>query len=393
MPHRIGILGGTFDPPHDAHVRIARAVFDADLVDEVIVVPAGDPWQKPDVTDAAHRLAMTRLAFADVAGCSVSDIEVERAGATYAIDTLTALGAPDVELRYIVGSDTLARLDTWHRIDDVADRCDFLVVPRPGADVGAPPIPNLVWTQVPMEPVELASTDIRDSLAAGGPRPRQLSDPVWNYIVANRLYGVVHSTLRRPLLTAGFTLLAAVAVLLSVFTLAANGVFFTRTTTEPALASGWVAIGVRAPESAGGVVTALPIGGARVDLQPLQLPAATDALRLNDVGGLADAVGSALQRPMTGALIFDRLAFAGLVDGVDGIDVANGHLDGIAAADYVLRDDSGVHLYAALHALLAELPTNEQKLTGLVRSLGSALKSTDGAATVVRWLEFWQSRL
>ena len=88
MPRRLGILGGTFDPPHAAHVDIARAVLAADLVDEVVVIPAGDPWQKSDVSSAADRLAMTRLAFAGVPHCSVSDIEVRRAGATYAVDTI-----------------------------------------------------------------------------------------------------------------------------------------------------------------------------------------------------------------------------------------------------------------------------------------------------------------
>lgn len=391
MLRRVGLLGGTFDPPHAAHVAIARAVLAADLVDEVVVIPTGDPWQKSDVTSAADRLAMTRLAFEGEPRCSVSDIEVERSGSTYAIDTLTALTSPDVELRYIIGSDTLAALDTWHRITDVVRLCDFLVVERPGAAIDAPPISQLQFSVVPMDPIDLASTDLRDNLLAGAPRPRVVSDAVWQYIVAHHLYGVQHSKLRRPLLTVGFAVLAAVAVLLSLFTLASSGVFVTR--TESKLSSGWVAIGVRAPESRGGVVTVLPVGGPTAEVQPLRNEAANNALRINDVQALDEAVGGELRRPMAGAMILDRLAFAGLVDGVDGVEIEGQHFNGIAAADYVLADPNGRHLHAALTALLAELPTDESKLTGLVRSLGSALKGTAGATTVVRWLEFWQTHL
>ena len=393
MPRRIGILGGTFDPPHAAHVRIVQSVLAAGLVDELLVIPAGDPWQKQDVSPATDRLAMARLAFVGIERCSVADLEVRRSGPTYAIDTLTALAGPDIELRYIVGADAFANLDTWTRIDEVVQICEFLVVGRPGSDIVAPAIPNLQWQQIPMPPINIASSDVRDALRAGAPRPRQLSDDVWRYIVEHRLYGVAHSTLRRPLLTTAIALLAAVAVLVSGTTLAARGVFFTRSATEPELASGWVAVGVRAPESAGGVVTAIPFGGPRVDVQPLELPAATAALSLNDVDGLEAAVGTSMQRPMTGAIIFDRLAFAGIVDGVDGIDVPAGHLDGMRAADYVLADATGQHLYVALRALLAALPTDQQKLSGLVRSLGSAMKSTDSASTVSQWLGFWQRRL
>lgn len=393
MVHRVGLLGGTFDPPHAAHVAIAKAVLDADLVDEVLVIPAGDPWQKPDVTAAHHRLAMTRSAFAATPHCRVSDLEVERSGSTYAFDTLTSLTAEDVQLRYIVGSDTLATVDTWHRITDVVRLCDFLVVPRPGSPVESPPISQLHFTVVPMDALDLSSTDVRDALIAGGPRPGSIPDSVWSYIVTHQLYGVQHSTLRRPLLTVGFGVLAAVAVLLSVFTLARTGVFETRADSPQRIASGWVAIGVRAPESQGGVVTVIPVGGPTAVVQPLRNDRAGNALRINDVQALQDAVGSALQRPMAGSVIFDRLAFAGLVDAVDGIDVDGTRLDGIAAADYVLADPYGRHLYIALTALLRELPTDEPKLTGLVRSLGSALKGTAGAGTVVQWLEFWQQHL
>lgn len=393
MHRRVGLLGGTFDPPHAAHVAIARAVLAADLVDEVVVLPAGDPWQKDDAAPAADRLAMARAAFAGEAKCSVSDIEVLRSGATYAHDTLRALTGNDVDLRYIIGSDTLALLPTWRAIDEVVSLCDFLVVERPGYPLAEPAIRGLRFSRVPMSPVDLSSTDVRDGLRAGGPRPRGIADSVWRYIVEHRLYGVQHSTLRRPFLTIGFAVLAAAAVLLSVFALAANGVFLTTPASSAQLSSGWVVIGVRAPQSQGGVVTVLPVGGPSAEVQPLRLADAVRALQRNDADELETAVQQALQRPMAGAVILDRLAFAGLVDGVDGIKIDGARIDGIAAADFVLSDPSGRNLYTALNALLVELPSDEEQLTGLVRSLGSALKGTDGAGTIVRWLEFWQTHL
>lgn len=393
MPRRVGLLGGTFDPPHAAHLAIARAVLAADLVDEVVVVPAGDPWQKSDVTPARHRLAMAQAMFEDEPHCTVSPIEIDRAGSTYAIDTLQSLVSPDVQLRYIVGSDTWSTLNTWHRIDAVAGLCDFLVVERPGYPIADPPIVALRYTVVPTPPLDLASTDVRNDLLAGGSQPRSVPDAVWQVIVRNHLYGVRRSTLRRPLLTLGWGVLAAVAVLTSVSMLVANGVFVTRADPPAQIASGWVAIGVRAPESRGGVVTVLPVGGPTAQLQPLRTDAANDALRINDVQRLRHVVGDALQRPMAGSIILDRLAFAGLVDGVDGIDINGRRCNGIEAADYVLVDPYGRHLYVALQALLQRLPEDEQKLAGLVRSLGSALKGTAGATTVVQWLEFWQTHL
>lgn len=220
------------------------------------------------------------------------------------------------------------------------------------------------------------------------------------------------STLRRPLITLGVMVMSLLVVLLSMFTLIKRGTFLTDV-TEEGPASGWVAIGVRAPESAGGVVTVLSVGGPSLSVQPLRIDAATDAMSINDAEGLNSAIATALQRPMAGSIIFDRLAFAGLVDAVNGIDVTLNHaltvhrvdgsvdvfepgkqtLDGIAASTYALSDPTGVRLHTCINALLQELPTDHDRLTGLVRSLGAAMRATTSAATVVSWLEFWESRL
>lgn len=188
---RIGLLGGTFDPPHTGHVGMARAALKAGLVDEVLVIPAGDPWQKATYANADDRLTMARLAFQDEPYCIVHDIETRRSGPTYAIDTLEIMASPDLEMHYVIGSDTLAQLPTWRRIDDVAKLCTFLVVRRPGTTVTPPEIPGLRVEVVPSSSMLEASRDIRAELAGATARPGGLPDEVWEYIVRHRLYGAI----------------------------------------------------------------------------------------------------------------------------------------------------------------------------------------------------------
>ena len=187
---RVGLLGGTFDPPHAAHVAMARAALLAGLVDEVIVIPAGDPWQKPGTTAAAHRLAMARLAFADEPYCIVDDLEVRRDGPSYAIDTTEVLDSPHLELHWIIGSDTLAMLPTWHRIDDLVRRCPFLVVRRPGTTLSPPDLPGLRIEAVPSDEMIEASTDLRARIGRTHERPTGVDARVWQYILDHALYGV-----------------------------------------------------------------------------------------------------------------------------------------------------------------------------------------------------------
>lgn len=220
------------------------------------------------------------------------------------------------------------------------------------------------------------------------------------------------STIRRPLITVGVTIMVALVVLLSAFTLLARGTFTSSRITDT-LPSGWVAVGVRAPASAGGVLALLPVGGPTVSLQSLENKAAADAIARNDPNGLSQVIADATSRPMAGAVVLDRLALAALVDVVGGVRVdvraaftwsSTGSeggtvqpgpqtLRGIAAATYALSEPSGAALRDVLAPLLHALPTEHHALIGIVRSLGMSMRATVSAATVVRWVEFWQSRL
>lgn len=168
---RVGLLGGTFDPPHIGHLVAAVSVRDALHLDAVWLVPAGDPWQKRDrvITPARHRLEMCRAAVAGIPGLAVSAVEVERSGPTYSIDTVTALLAedPDLDVVLVLGRDAAAGIPTWHRYEELLGLCTFAVVDR----TDAPPVPELPGATieaVAMPRVDVSSTAVRATLAAGG---------------------------------------------------------------------------------------------------------------------------------------------------------------------------------------------------------------------------------
>ena len=134
---KIGILGGTFDPIHEGHLLIAESARVCLHLDKVIFIPAGRPWLKSDrrVTSPGHRLAMVELAIRDNPHFEVSDIEIERPGPTYTVDTLSELRrsmAEGTELYLILGMDSIRELVRWHRPDLIFEMCVVVAVSRPG---------------------------------------------------------------------------------------------------------------------------------------------------------------------------------------------------------------------------------------------------------------------
>ncbi|HSM45496.1 MAG TPA: nicotinate-nucleotide adenylyltransferase [Acidimicrobiia bacterium] len=184
---RTGILGGTFDPIHVAHLHTAECALHQAGLDRVLVIPAGDPWQKSgrEVTGGAHRLEMCRLAVEGVQGLEVDLRELDRNGPTYTIDTLGTF-PEDEELFLILGSDSLAGIRTWQRWEEILDRVTILEAPRPGAPRGVGT--DLGAMQLDMGLLEISSSDIRGRIASGEPYRYLVTGPVFGYIEVTNLY-------------------------------------------------------------------------------------------------------------------------------------------------------------------------------------------------------------
>ena len=199
MAGRLGVLGGTFDPPHRMHLRVAAAAREALDLPRVLFVPAGDPWRKADrsVTAAAHRLTMTRRAIAADPAFACSDMEIRRPGPSQALATLEALRAQGwTALWFILGSDALLDLPHWHQPARLIATARLAVVVRPGAELGRTDLEALVpglagrvdWLRLSPDP--LSASDVRARLAAGRPAGADLPPAVAGYIRRHGLYGV-----------------------------------------------------------------------------------------------------------------------------------------------------------------------------------------------------------
>ncbi|HEY8527521.1 MAG TPA: nicotinate-nucleotide adenylyltransferase [Acidimicrobiales bacterium] len=192
MGERLGIFGGTFDPPHVGHLVTAVNVRYELQLDRVLLVVNDQPWQKigtRDITPAEDRFAMVESAVGNVEGLEASRIEIERGGMSYTADTLAQLQEedPDRELFVILGSDAAQGLPTWERADEVRERAAIVVVERPGSGEGEPP-PGWSWKRVEVPRLEVSSTDLRARVADGRPLDYLLTPEVIETIRARGLY-------------------------------------------------------------------------------------------------------------------------------------------------------------------------------------------------------------
>lgn len=169
-PRRIGVFGGTFDPPHIGHLVAALDARQVLALDEVLMVVANGPWQKVGgrhISDAADRLAMVEAAVDGADGLVASDLEIRRGGLSYTADTLAALhrSEPDAELFLILGNDAAAGFSTWDRHDEVAGQAHLVVVDRPGTPT--PMDDGFDWTRIDIPELEISSTELRQRVADG----------------------------------------------------------------------------------------------------------------------------------------------------------------------------------------------------------------------------------
>lgn len=194
-----GIFGGTFDPIHVAHLAVAEAARDTFGLRRVVFIPAGQPPHKPGrlITAIEHRLAMVEAAIATNQAFEVSRIEVERAGPSYTVDTLVALGEADrrEHLALILSAESYSELSTWHEPRRILDLADLIVTPRGGY---AEPDPALVPSQFPDSPaavafldgphIRLSASEIRERAASGRSVRYLVPDAVAAYIGDHGLY-------------------------------------------------------------------------------------------------------------------------------------------------------------------------------------------------------------
>lgn len=198
----IGLFGGTFDPVHAGHLAVIRAASAALKLDELRVLPAGDPWQKSAraIAPAEHRVAMLKLGLADIEGVVLDTRELRRTGPTYTIDTLTELRSElglQCALIWLIGSDAFSRISTWHRADELLLLAHFAVVQRRG-DAGTQTVfdpierarstANGCTVALPIEAPNVSSTDIRSRVARSESIRGLTADSVCDYIQAHSLY-------------------------------------------------------------------------------------------------------------------------------------------------------------------------------------------------------------
>jgi nicotinate-nucleotide adenylyltransferase len=197
---RIGVFGGAFDPPHNAHIALAQAALAQFSLDRLYVVPTGQAWHKARALSApAHRLAMTRLAFEDMPRVVVDGREIQRAGPTFTIDTLQALQAenPQAQIYLFIGADQFAAFRQWHRWQDILEIAIICIADRTQSvltqtqfDAYAGSEHRFSRLELPLMPV--SATQIRQLMASGeataGAIAQLVPEPVARYISLNQLY-------------------------------------------------------------------------------------------------------------------------------------------------------------------------------------------------------------
>ncbi len=185
---KVGLLGGSFDPIHRGHLRLAALAREALGLERVLLVPAGrPPHRAAPAGDAFDRYAMTALAAAGDPALLPCPLELQRPGPSYTVDTLEALGAgaAGAEFFLLLGADAAALLPTWHRADRVRELARVAVVGRPGREAAALPEGTL---SLPTTGLDVSSSAIRADVRAGRDVRALVGDGVADYIAKRRLY-------------------------------------------------------------------------------------------------------------------------------------------------------------------------------------------------------------
>jgi nicotinate-nucleotide adenylyltransferase len=181
----IGILGGTFDPVHNAHLAMARAALEHLKLDKVLFIPTGPTrYRTPAIASGEDRVAMLRLALEGEPRFAIDTRELRSGASGYTVDTLKALKSElaDSELHLLIGADQYEKLATWHRPDAIQRLARIAVFGRPGVRI------DESVKQVPMEPMPVSASDIRARAERGEDLAGLVPAAVANYIARRRLY-------------------------------------------------------------------------------------------------------------------------------------------------------------------------------------------------------------
>jgi nicotinate-nucleotide adenylyltransferase len=183
----IGILGGTFDPVHNAHLAMAGAALRALPLESVVFVPTGDPgYRTAPVASAAHRVAMLKLALAGEPRYRIDERELAPGASGYTVDTLKSLRAElgaKMAFYFLMGADQFEKLPSWHRPEELRKLARVALFARPGFETGDKDVQI-----VPMRPMPISASDIRQRAARGEDLSAMVPPVVANYIRTHQLY-------------------------------------------------------------------------------------------------------------------------------------------------------------------------------------------------------------
>jgi nicotinate-nucleotide adenylyltransferase len=190
---RLGVMGGTFDPIHHGHLVAASEVAHIFGLDEVIFVPTGEPYQKEGraVSSAEDRYLMTVIATASNPRFSVSRVDIDRPGPTYTIDTLRELrtaAGPAADVYFITGADALAKMLTWHDVEELFSLAHFIGCTRPGHRLSGAGLPEGKVSLVEIPALAISSSECRARVGAGEPIWYLVPDGIVQYIAKRKLY-------------------------------------------------------------------------------------------------------------------------------------------------------------------------------------------------------------
>ena len=190
---KICLFGGTFDPPHIGHLLVAQTIFEAENFDKIVFIPTFKTPQKNNITDIKDRLAMLRMGVTSNPNFEISDLEIQRGGTSYTIDTIREYKSDQNydsrELYYLIGSDSLQTFHTWKEPREILDECQVIVALRPGfrpSDISNWILRKVRFANIPR--FEISSSTIRSRWQENKTIRYMVTQPVWEYINDHGIY-------------------------------------------------------------------------------------------------------------------------------------------------------------------------------------------------------------